>query len=489
MTVGRVLPVHDETRDAAGTAARRGIGLDTVACVVLYAVVAAVYLLVVRSADVQQMLTGEEATVTFVDPIALEQRFQYTHYSTNFGGHVFFWLASLLDPSFDLFYGRAAKALALALAAPLVYLTLRRRLGTARVPAVVGALAAALLPGVVSFSWVGIETGLDSVLGLAGLLVVTTARRWWWLAPVLAGLAVTSYGGGIPWAAAIGAVALARLIVSLRRREWAPAVLLVVAGLVGIGVVLFPLLWWGGGVVLSGGGTLGLAGARGALAGLVRELAVAGDSYYYFTSQAALGSTVLAVVVLVAMIVMIVRRPGSWPWLLVVVVTLALYAVSGGVLGVRRAVSIPLIGAIALGYLVDRIRARVGDRSRVLGTLAVTVAAVALIAPLAVQVQQNRVALSSGEEALPRDFVFPGAEGETMPETLDRLADRLREDPAAMDDIATEFEAERAFAMILLLQERGAIAPTPLTRQTIEDYYLVGPRCDLVCGDRVDGRP
>jgi hypothetical protein len=489
MTVGRVLPVHDETREHARPAAHRRFGLDVVACVVLYALVAVVYLLVVRSADVQQMLTGEEATVTFVDPVALEQRFQYTHYSTNFGGHVFFWLASLLDPSFDLFYGRAAKALALAFAAPLIYLTLRRRLGTARVPAVVGALTGALLPGVVSFSWVGIETGLDSVLGLAGLLVATTARRWWWLAPVLAGLAVSSYGGGIPWAAAIGAVALARLVVSLRRREFVPAALLVVAGLAGIGVIVFPLLWWGGGVVLSGGGTLGLAGARGALTGLARELAVAGDSYYYFTSQAALGSTALAVVVLVAMVVMVVRRPGSWPWLLVVVVTLALYAVSGGVLGVRRAVSIPLIGAIAIGYLVDRIRSRAQDRSRILAAVSVAVAAVALIAPLAVQVQQNRVALSSGEEALPRDFVFPGAEGETMPQTLDRLADRIREDPAAMDRIATEFEAERAFSMILLLDERGAIAPTPLTGRIVEDYYFVGPRCDLVCGERVDGRP
>ena len=41
----------------------------------------------------------------------------------------------------------------------------------------------------------------------------------------------------------------------------------------------------------------------------------------------------------------------------------------------------------------------------------------------------------------------------------------------------------------VLLDERGAIAPTPLTGRIVEDYYFVGPRCDLVCGERVDGRP
>jgi hypothetical protein len=489
MSAGRVLPVLDERDPDVRPSAQRRISRDALACVALYVVVSVVYLLVVRAADVQQVLTGEEVTVTFVDPIALEQQFQYTHFSTNFAGHVFFWVASHLDPSFDLFYGRTAKALALALVAPLIYVTLRRRLQTGRVAAVVGALVGAILPGVVSFSWVGIETGLDSVWGLAGLLLVTTTRRGWWFAPVLAGIAVSTYGGGIPWAFAIGVVALVRLVHSIRQRRWTVVATVVVAGLVGIGVIFFPLAWWGGGVVLSGGGTLGLAGARGALGGLLRELAIAGDSYYYFTSQAALGSTGLAVVVLIAMIAMIARRPDSWPWILVVVVTLALYVVSGGVLGVRRAVSIPLIGALAVGYLVDRIGVRSRQRSRVVSAVAVAVAAVALLAPLALQVEQNRTALAAGEPALPRDFVFPSEGRETMPETIDRLAERIRDDPAAADQIAAEFEAERAFAMIVLLDERGAIDPTPLTGETVEDYYLVGPRCYLMCDEPVGGRP
>lgn len=60
----------------------------------------------VLAANHQGVLTGEEATVSFADVVALSERFQLSHYSTNFGGHVFYWVASKLDSSFDLYYAR-----------------------------------------------------------------------------------------------------------------------------------------------------------------------------------------------------------------------------------------------------------------------------------------------------------------------------------------------------------------------------------------------
>lgn len=124
---------------------------DLIICLGLYVSLVCIYLLIVRAVNHQALLTGEESTVSFADVVALTRRFQFSHWSTNFGGHLFYWVASEVEPFFGLFYGRRWKAAAMALLAPLVFLTLRRRLGSGRLGAAIGALAVGLVPGVTAF--------------------------------------------------------------------------------------------------------------------------------------------------------------------------------------------------------------------------------------------------------------------------------------------------------------------------------------------------
>ena len=83
---------------------------DGIVCLGLYVALACIYLSIVRAVNHQALLTGEEATVSFADVVALTKRFQFSHWSTNFGGHLFYWVASEIEPFFGLFYGRRWKA-------------------------------------------------------------------------------------------------------------------------------------------------------------------------------------------------------------------------------------------------------------------------------------------------------------------------------------------------------------------------------------------
>lgn len=469
----------------AGTRRWRRVLPDAVIAVLCCAGSAALGLVSAAAADAQQVLSGEELSVSMVAVVSVPARFQPTVYATNFASHVYYWAFSELDPAFSLFYGRTAKAVAMSLLAPLVYVTARRRLGCGRPAAALAAAAAALLPGVSAFSWLATENGLEALWGLAGLYVATSRRRGSVAAPVLAGVAVSTYGAGLAWAGAILVVVAVRVV----RRPWRARRLLAVLAstAAGAGIVLFPLLWWGGGgQIVVGGGTASSPRPGAAITGLLSELAVRGNSYYYFTHAPALGSLALAVVLGVALVAALVRRPRIWPWALVVLLTVLLCVFSGGVLGVRRAVAIPVVGALALGVATDLVARAVDGIAR---WLLAGVVALAVLVPLGVQYADDVSGWSTGRYALPVDWQFPIPPGRTMPEEFAAITAELNSGRTTYEQVAGEREGERTLATVWLLADRrgrslaGLATPADIRRLVSE-----GPRCQHDCHP-VPGRP
>ena len=400
----------------------------------LYAATATVYVLLAVTAA--PILTGEEAAVSMRDVVfAVEQRTQATVWSTNFWAPVYYWVFGLLDPAFNLFSGRQAKALALALVAPLVYATLRYRLDARRSVAVVGALAAVLVPGVAMFAPVAVECGLEAVVGLAGLLAATARSRWWLLAPVLAGFSIGTYPAGIAWAVAIVAVVVVR-----HYRE--PVMYASLA--MGAGVVLFPLLWWTAGpeAIVVGGGRDDGTGGNFAL--LWRLLAQSGESYYYFSTLPTFGTIVAPAVVAVAMVAALWVRRDIWPWLLVAAATLVLWLPGGNLPGSRRIIALAIVGAIAVAIVITVIR------------LPIVISAAVVLGPLV-------LGLVTGHRTIP-PVDWPAPEGPTTTQALDRLDADLRTRNVTAAEVAARTGDSRPMALVWLLAERRGDTvglPTP----------------------------
>lgn len=464
----------------AGSSRARKL-VEPVIVVVLYAVGLAVFLYSVATIDKLQVITGEEATVSFVNVIAIPARFQFTDYSTNFGGHLMFLIWSYLDPDLDLFYGRRWKAVTMALLGPLVYLTLRRRLGCGRLASATGAVAVLLLPGVYAFSWLATENGLEAVWGTAGLLVATSRRRLWWAAPVLAGVAVSTYGAGLGWAAGICAVVAVRVLRS--RRRWADGVRALGAVAAGAVVVVFPRWWWpGGGKIVTGGGSVDPGNAGVALRALLDEALVRGNSYYYATTQPALGSAALAAVAVAGLAMALWRRPVVWPWVVVALATILMYLLSGGVLGIRRAIALPIVAAIGVGLASDLATGWLRARRRWLGTLARAVLCLAVVVPLGLGYAGWIEGWSAGRQRLAMDFAFPVVPGRTMVQTVDLIGDRLSTGRVDADTVVRIWEGERTLAMVRLLAERNGRDLHPLPDGAdIARLYREGPRCARDC--------
>jgi hypothetical protein len=350
---------------------------------------------------------------------------------------------------------------------------------------VLSAVVAVLLPGISAFAWLATENGLEALWGLAALYVATSRRSLWVAAPVAAGVAVSAYGAGLAWAAAVLVVCVVRIIRSperLRDLLW-----LIVSTTAAVELVLFPLVWWrGGGVVVVGGGAAGDAAPGAALSRLIRDLAVRGHSYYYFTSTPALGALWTAVVLGISLVVAAVRRPQIWPWLLTVAATVAVVAFSAGPPGVRRAIAIPVVGALALGVTVDVL---VHRRGALLRASLVVAATAALVGPLAGRFVENRAALASGASAVPVDFPFPIPSGRTMPEEFAVLTAQLNAGRTTYQQVAAEREGERTLATVWLLAQRRGRDLTGLpTPSQIAELVAEGPRCQHGCHP-VPGRP
>jgi len=328
---------------------------------------------------------------------------------------------------------------------------------------------------------------------MAGLLLATSKRRGWWLAPVLAALSISLYGSGLAWALAIGLVLVWRILSggSHSRPEVAPVI---AASVLAVGVLVFPLYWWRGGKIIAGGGEPSYPEHPYALGHLSTELLRSGDSYYYFTDQPALGAWPLALLAGGGLVWCAARRPRVWPWLVVAISTLALYAVAGGVLGVRRAIAVSVIAGMGIGLFVDLLikcrpakkllsasaGGRIG-RTLVLNGISATLALLALL-PLLVEVHSYGSALSAGRghARLAMDFAFPIAKGETMTSTLDTVVSQ-RQAGVPWSTIAAQREGARTSAMLLLLQRRGKVPPGIVSGATVETLYREGRSCDSDC--------
>lgn len=411
--------------------------------VALWAAAAAGYLwLAVTSPPV---LTGEEASVSMRDVLfTVERRTQASVWSTNWVAPVWYWAWSHLDPSYSLWSGRQAKALALALVAPLVFATLRLRLACGRPCAVLGGSLAVLLPGVAVFASTATENGLEAVPGLAALLLATS-RRWWPLAPVLGGLAVGTYTSGLAWAAA--AVAAVLVAVARQPGRWWQALLGLAAG---AAVVVAPLWWWTAGpqrIVVGGGRVDGTAGD---LVLLDRLLGRDGGSYYYFADLPAFGHPLVYALAVSAAVAALWWRARWWPWLLVAVATVALWMPAGNMPGTRRVVALVVVGALAVAVAAQHLTDLVGRRV-VRGAVLGAVAAAVLV-PLAVVL----AGWAGARPALPVDW--PAPPGPTMAAGLDALDEDLRAGRVTLEQLAASTGDSRAAALVVLLAERRGLS-------------------------------
>lgn len=451
----------------------------------------------VHAGNAPRLLTGEEATSSFENVLGTSERFQFSYFSTNFAGHVFFWIASHLDPGFDLFYGRRWKAAAMALVAPLIYLLLRRRGGVGRPGAVIGAATAVLLPGVSSFAWLALEIGLEAVWGLIALLVVTSSRRVWPLGLLLASVSVSTYGAGLAWAAGVGAAAVWRIVRS--RHRFRDACIALAGALASVGVIYFPKFWWTNTTtyIVTGGGTRDYDHIQSKILGLTTELISGKDfSYYFFDHRPALAGSALAVAALCGLVVALVqpRSRGLWPLWVIGLACLGLYSIAGGVLGVRRAIAIALVCACGVGVLADAIIAwalihvRFVRPSRVHAAVSATLGLIVIL-PLGLSLRQWSLNLQAGSPQLPIDFAFPLASGETMEMALGRLSNELRDGSQTTPQLISTYEGERTLAMILLLADRNSQSTAGLpTTESITQLLYESPRCYEECRP-VPGRP
>ncbi len=169
---------------------------EVCACLGLFAVGIAINSALVQCANAQFWLTGEEASVAFKDVVFLRLRLQHCRYDTNLGGHILYLLAHAVHPDPGLWYGRETKAVLMALAGPLTYL-FARRLGLGFLASMFSGLCIFLFPGFSSFSWIGMEAGLELLFGGLALYLAYGRGIWTWpLAAASLGFGILVYGGG-----------------------------------------------------------------------------------------------------------------------------------------------------------------------------------------------------------------------------------------------------------------------------------------------------
>lgn len=449
----------------------RGTGrADPILALVLYAATVGIYAVWVLG-SLEGPLTGEEASLSHLYVLAIPQRLEYSVYATNFASHLFYWVASHLDPRFDLFYGRVWKAGFTALIAPLAYLVSRRRLACRPSTAALGAGCAALLPGMAVFSWLATENGMEAVWGLAALYVATSSRRWWPAGLVLAGVAVSTYSSGLAWAGATLLVVLVRTVRAPRAWPLATA-----GALTGTAVVGFPLFWWvNGGVLVTGGGAFDPSWRRGVE--LIGLLARDGSSYYFFDDLPLLGSWPVALLALVAVVAAAFRRSALfWPYTVLAVTTVALYLASGNVTGSRRVIALTVVAGLAFGVAADLVPARLRP-----DPLAALLSAVLLATALGSALAWGGDV--RGARAIPIDFPFPTDGAATQQAVLDRLDRDLRAGRTTVDQVARRYDI-RTLAMLVLLAQRHS-RPPALSPDDVSGVYartelcrrLDGPAC------------
>lgn len=417
-----------------------------IAVVLLYAVQCCLMLALVFAANMQPLLTKEEASTSFVDPTFLQLHLQHHLFETNFYTYVYLLGASRIIPG--LVYARFAKVVVMAFLPPLMCLYLRRRFLFTGSQAFLAAFAIGLLPGVICFSWIGTEYGLETTAGFLALWLALFEFPLAIVASCVAGaLALGSFGSGLVFIPVVWGHHLPRL----QNRKLRTAVIL--GSIVAALMALFPLIWWTNAQTLfMGGGRPHLAGGLNRLGSLLQELFLHGSSYYYFSNGLpALGSIVIGLACVAGIIAMGFREPSrSWPILVLAAGSLAVYAIAGNVIGVRRAiplvVSLGICGALLLRSVTGR---GFGPRMVFYGILS------AVIVYELANYNRIRTGLATSEIALPYDFDFRIPPGKTMAETIRAFTDQSLKLPEDLDG----YEPDRTLSILYRLS-----LPNPIVK-------------------------
>lgn len=395
-------------------------------------------------------MTGEEVSVTFRDPLFLTARLQHNPIATCLATHVYYGVGMRLFSSLDLFYGRILKAVAMALLIPLIFLYARFRIHLSVPASVFSAVLAGLLPGVISFSWLATEFGLDLVAGFAGLLMLISPKPAFRLVGGAAiGLSMHFYGAGIVF---LPLLFLEQILFVRGQRSEKAQRTTVLSLLLTLLVSLFPLLWWKNETALVAGGARPALDAAGAnIRSLFRELMFRGNSYYYFSADPALSSSMMGILALVGAILSFSKVSQRWPLYLGSLTAVAVYAFSGGVIGVRRAVILVVFSALFAGCAVDELIRLPWGRGRRFGlAVAAALMACALALPV-IQYGRLRQAYAQGRIRLPRDFQYATFEKMSMEQSFQLLVRR----PELYQQVKPFCEHDRVFAVLYWLASRN----------------------------------
>src|SRR5579871_5073263 len=145
----------------------KGISKVLIAVVALFLIYFAAAISLALAANTQGLLTKEEASSGFVNPTFLQFRLQHHLFSTNFYAYVYFLFASKF--AHGLFFSRFSKVAVMSTLPCFLYLYLRKRFDLSGPVAFTGALAIALLPGLLCFSWIGMDVGMEEPIGCCAL--------------------------------------------------------------------------------------------------------------------------------------------------------------------------------------------------------------------------------------------------------------------------------------------------------------------------------
>jgi hypothetical protein len=412
----------------------------------LYVVALACMVALVLAANRQQVITKEEVSTAFVNPSFLELRLQHHIFATNFYAYVFFSWVNHLHAG--LFASRFAKAAVMASTCPSAFLYLRRRFSFNDPEAGLAAVMIVLLPGVMCLSWVGVDIGMDTSLGVLALWLALFPHSAAIVAScVCAALAAGAYGSGL----AFLAVVMLHQFPRFRNRKTRAAVII---GIVAIAaLLLFPIVWWTNfqSLFVGGGGHPRLTGAVGRLASLPQELFVRGDSYYYFSGgMPAMGYLWIGVLSLIGVVWATARYPREcWPLLATGAIVVGLYAIAGNVIGVRRAIPLVVCLGIFAAIFVRDLAAKAGAWR----LPAYCTALLLLLAAEAAVDNRVRSDLAQARIALPLDFEFRIAPGKSMAWTIEALAKGTLKLPADLDG----YEPDRTLAILYELTQPNPI--------------------------------
>jgi|GEM_PF-3103072 len=432
--------------------------VDVLVCLGLFIVGIAINFALVKSANSQFWLTGEEASVAFKDVVFLRLRLQHCRYDTNLGGHILYFLAHAVHPDPGLWYGRETKALLMALAGPLTYL-FARRLGLSLRASTFSGLCIFLFPGFSSFSWIGMEAGLEILFGGLALYLAYGRTFWTWpLAGALLGFSILVYGG----AAAFVVPVMGLIGWRVWRDRDRPALICAVAA-AGIFVVVLslPSLWWvNTSHAYRGGGTIELVRAPILFLRLLYESFYKPHSYYFFSTSPALGGVLLLPLLAAGVCASTRKALTWWPLWLLALGSVGLYSIATPT-GVRRSIPLVFVSSLLLGALFDWL-----VHSRRLSRTAVMMVALAVLLLLASQTLATARAIRDRQLMLPRDFDWIGAD-------MSMLLDHQPVDGSTRAAILELKNPIRAMSMIYLLQDRPPRASDPLfSLAEIQEYYL-----------------